>query len=84
LPIPERPWDEIGMDFMLGLPRTHRGSDSILMVVEICLKMAHFIACQKTSEAMHVANLFFREVVRFHRFPRSIVLDRDTKFVGHF
>ena len=46
--------------------------------------MAHFIPSKKTSDVIHVANSFLKKVVRLHGFPKTVVLDRDTNFIGYF
>lgn len=79
LPIPTQPWTDISMDFV-----HKKGNVSIFVVVDHFSKMAHYVACKRTTDAVTVAQLFFREIYRLHGLPSSIISDRDTRFLIHF
>lgn len=72
------------MGFVLGLPKIVKGYDSIFVVVDIFFKMTHLVPCKKTLDAKNLVECFFKEIVRLHGLPRSIISYRDGKFVGYF
>jgi hypothetical protein len=46
--------------------------------------MAHLIPCHKTDDVIHIADLFFKDIVRLHGMTSTIVSNHDVKFLSHF
>jgi hypothetical protein len=84
LPIPDRPWKSIGMDFLGPIPESHNGNNMILVVIDRLTKMAHFTPTKSTVTSSQVADLFLENIFRYHGMPENIVSDRDPKFTANF
>jgi hypothetical protein len=83
LPIPERSWQHISIDFITHLPLSN-GFDAVLVIVDRLTKMRHYVPCHMTDNAEDVSRIFIREIYRLHGAPVSVVSDRDIRFVNEF
>lgn len=83
LPVPDRPWQSISMDFIVKLPLSEN-FDSVLVVVDRFSKMAHFIPCKESLSARDLNILLFQHVYKHHGFPESIITDRGTTFMSNY
>lgn len=83
LPIPSRPWSDISIDFVTGLP-VSQGNTTVLTVVDRFSKMARFIALPKLPSAKETAEVMMNQVFKIHGFPKDIVSDRGPQFVSRF
>lgn len=79
LPIPERIWTDISMDFIDGLPLSF-GKSVIFVIVERLSKAAHFMCLSHPYTALTVAQAFLDNIFRLHGLPRTIVSDSDVVF----
>ena len=84
MPIPARPWESIGMDWLGPLPKSASGKDMILIVIDRLTKMARFIPTHSSVNSKEAADLFLREVFRHHELPYNIVSNRDPRFTAKF
>jgi hypothetical protein len=83
LPIANKPWEEISMDFVTGLPWSE-GYDAIWVVVDRFTKMRHLVPCRTTTDASQLAEMFIDRIWRYHGLPNSIVSDRGPQFASKF
>nr|CAD39356.2 OSJNBa0059H15.7 [Oryza sativa Japonica Group] len=84
LRIPEWKWDEIGIDFIVGLPKTATGYDSIWVIVDRLTKTARFIPVKINYSCAKLAELYMTRIVCLHGVPKKIISDRGTQFTSHF
>lgn len=82
-PIPEWVWEDLALDFIVGLPSS-QGATNILVVIDRFTKYAHFGALPNHYSATKVADLFINMVIKLHGLPRAIVFDRDPIFTSAF
>ena len=72
------------MDFIVGLPCTKDGYDSISVIVDRLTKVAHFIPVKTTYTGARLAELYISRIVCLHGVPKKIVSDRGTQFTSWF
>jgi hypothetical protein len=84
LKVPEWKWEEIGMDFITGFPRTSKGYDSIWVIVDRLTKVAHFIPFKTTYKGSQLVELYMARIVCLHGVPKKIVSDRGSQFTSRF
>jgi hypothetical protein len=84
LKIPEWKWEEIGMHFIVGLPCTQSGHDSIWVIVDRLTKVAHFIPVKTSYTGAKLAELCMARIVCLHGVPKRIVSNRGLHFTSKF
>jgi hypothetical protein len=82
--VPKCKWEEIAMDFIMVLPRTQLGYDSIWVIVDRLTKVAHFMPVKTTYSGPQLAELYMSMIVSLHGVPKKIVSDRGTQFTLMF
>jgi hypothetical protein len=84
LKIPKWKWEEIGMDFIVGLPCTRAGYDSIWVIVHRLTKAAHFIPVKTTYSGAKLVELYMSRIVCLHGVQMKIMSDRGSQFTSKF
>jgi hypothetical protein len=84
LPSPTWKWEDISMDFIVGLPRTTKGFDSIWVIVDRLTNIAHFLPVKTDHPVAVYGQLYIARILSLHKIPKTIVSDRGPQFVSKF
>jgi hypothetical protein len=82
--VSEWKWDEIAMDFIMSLPRTQSGYDSIWVILDQLIKVAHFIPVKTTYSGPQLVDFYMSGIVYLHGVPKNIMSHRGTQFTSRF
>jgi hypothetical protein len=80
LPIPSWKWEDISMDFIIGLPNTFQRHDSIWVIVDRLTKTAHFLPVHTKK----YAEIYLDQIIRLHGVPKTIMSDHGAQFIARF
>ncbi|WVZ04000.1 hypothetical protein V8G54_024806 [Vigna mungo] len=83
IPPPFRCWEDLSLDFIIGMP-PYQGQSTIVVVVDRFSKGAHFGTLPRSFSATKVVELFVHMVSKLHGLPHSMISDRDTSFLSKF
>jgi hypothetical protein len=84
LPIPTWKWEDISMDFIVGLPKTTKGFDSIWVIIDRLTKIAHFLPIKTSYPVITYAQIYIARILSLHGVPKTIVLECGPQFVSKF
>ena len=84
LNIPSEKWEDISMDFIVSLPNTSKGYDSIWVIVDRLTKVAHFLPVKTSYTVRQYAQLYLDRIVSLHGIPKTIISDRGTQLIARF
>jgi hypothetical protein len=84
LNIPAWKWEDINMDFIVGLPLSARKFNSIWVIIDRLTKFAHFILVHTYYRAEKYIELYIAHILCLHGVPKTIISDQGPQFVAHF
>jgi hypothetical protein len=84
LPIPSWKWEDISVDFIIGLPNTSQKHDSIWVIIDRLTKVAHFLPVHTTYTTKKYAKIYLEQIIRLHGALKTIISDRGAQFIACF